>query len=418
MLHPELATMASIIDSEAQFDLRLDQVRVPQTLQLALKNSGVTTISSLAFAHGQPGQPISNEDFAAWVRQLDPGATVGGVSSLKRLLFESQTQLLAMLKEQVTNPDPVVARKVPQAEREARMVNLRTRLNGILIEGHGEPSHSLLDSACQMYDQNILRYIPLEKCFSRLTELAFSGKPHAKLLEIESSKVVVRDRDQEHEASVQSSYQALEACKRRGLALDFAGIMSFGAHDRYVQTLFNHLNRDPPTGYNRCSVSQLLAADRAAWSRLIETNTKPRPDAAGVLALDKELLEALKSYEVAFTLLPTVSKQPSKPQASASSSPPKQQPGAFGKAGRKGNNRFRPYNAKGKGKTKTKFDQRVPREIREAGGTASTPAGDPICFDYSLKKCKENVTDGRCRKGYHVCAICYGHHCMADRKKS
>ena len=185
-----------------------------------------------------------------------------------------------MLKEQVTNPDPVVARKVPQAEREARMVNLRTRLNGILIEGHGEPSHSLLDSACQMYDQNILRYIPLEKCFSRLTELAFSGKPHAKLLEIESSKVVIRDRDQEHEASVQSSYQALEACKRRGLALDFAGVMSFGAHDKYVQTLFNHLNRDPPTRYNRCSVSQLLAADRAAWSHLIETNTKQRPDAA------------------------------------------------------------------------------------------------------------------------------------------
>jgi hypothetical protein len=269
-----------------------------------------------------------------------------------------------------------------------------------------------------MYDQNILRYIPLEKCFSRLTELAFSGKPHAKLLEIESSKVVVRDRDQEHEASVQSSYQALEACKRRGLALDFAGVMSFGAHDKYVQTLFNHLNRDPPTRYNRCSVSQLLAADRAAWSHLIETNTKPRPDAAGVLALDKELLEALKSYEVAFTLLPTVSKQPLKPQAKASNSPPKQQPGAFGKSGRKGNNRFRPYGAKGKGKTKTKFDQRVPREIREAGGTASTPAGDLICFDYSLKKCKESVTDGRCRKGYHVCAICYGHHCMADHKKS
>ena len=165
-------------------------------------------------------------------------------------------------------------------------------------------------------------------------------------------------------------------------------------------------------------MSQLLAADRAAWSRLIETNTKPRPDAAGVLALDKELLEALKSYEVAFTLLPTASKQPAKPQASASSSPPKQQPGPFGKAGRKGNNRFRPYNAKGKGKTKTKFDQRVPREIREVGGTTSTPSGDPICFDYSLKKCKENVVDGRCRKGFHVCAICYGHHCMADHKKS
>ena len=180
--------MTSIVDSEAQFDLRLDQVKVPAPLQLALKNSGVTTISSLAYAHGHPGQPISNEDFTAWVRQLDPSATVGGVSSLKRLLFESQTHLLAMLKEQVTHPDPQVAKKVLQAEREAGMAHLRTRLNGVLIEGHSEPSHSLLDLTTQLYDQNILPYVPLEKCFSRLTELSFPGKAHAKQLEIESSK--------------------------------------------------------------------------------------------------------------------------------------------------------------------------------------------------------------------------------------
>ena len=71
-----------------------------------------------------------------------------------------------------------------------------------------------------------------------------------------------------------------------GLGLRWNHVI-YGAHDRYVQTLFNHLNRDPPSGYNRCSVSQLIAADRAAWSHLIETNVKPRPDAAGVLALDK-----------------------------------------------------------------------------------------------------------------------------------
>jgi hypothetical protein len=40
-----------------------------------------------------------------------------GQARLKRLLFESQTQLLAMLKEQVTNPEPTAARKVPQAEK-------------------------------------------------------------------------------------------------------------------------------------------------------------------------------------------------------------------------------------------------------------------------------------------------------------
>ena len=413
--------MTSIVDSEAQFDLRLDQVKVPSALKLALRNSGITTISTLAYAHWQPGQPISNDEFAGWVRQLDPGATVGGVAALKRLLFESQTQLLALLKEQVTNPDPVTARRVPQAEREARLENLRNRLTGVLIEGHSEPCYSLLDLATQMYDQNILKYVPLEKCFSRLTELSVSNKLQTKLLEVEASKIIVRDREHDHEAPVQSSYQALETLKRRGLAFDFAGIMSFSRHDRYVQLLFSHLNREPPAGYNRCSVSQLLAADRAAWSHLIEVNTKPRPDAAGVLALDSKLEESLKTYEVSFTLLPMVSKAPTKPTptaTTAASAAPKPAANPQGKGNRKGNNRFRPYPSKGRGKGKTRFEQRIPREIRDAGGTASTPTGEPICFDFSLKKCKEAVSDGRCRKGLHVCAICYGAHCMVDHKKA
>ena len=90
-------------------------------------------MSALAYAHGQPGQPIVADDFAAWVRRLEPGATIGAVASLKRLLFESQTQLLAMPKEQVTNPEPTTARKVPQAERDARLANPRSRLTGVLM---------------------------------------------------------------------------------------------------------------------------------------------------------------------------------------------------------------------------------------------------------------------------------------------
>ena len=411
------AAMTSIVDSEAQFDLRMDQVKLPEPLQRALRNAGVGTISALAYAHGQPAQPIVADEFQAWVRSLDPSATIGGVAALKRLLFESQTQLLAILKEQVMNPEPTVARKVPPAERESRLANLKTRLVGVLIEGHSEPSHALLDLATQLYDQNVLRFIPLEKCYSRLTELSFNNKPQSKLLEVESSKVVIRDKDSEFEASVQSSYQALEAFKRRGLALDFANVMSFTSHDKYVQLLFAHLNREPPAGYNRCSVSQLLAADKSAWCHLIEKNVKPRPDIAGTLELDTKLEEALKSYEVSFSLLPMIAKQAQKTATPAAAPSAKAQPLPSAKGNRKGINRYRPYAAKGKGKSKGKYDQRIPKEIRESGGTASTPDGDPICFDYSLKKCKEAVTDGR-RKGYHLCCICYGQHSMMDHKKS
>ena len=128
---------------------------------------------------------------------LGPGlcsllSRIGGQSALKRLLFESQTQLLAILKDQITNPESSSSRKVPQAERESRMAQLRNQLAGVVIEGHGEPSHTLLDLAAQMYEQNVIKYIPLEKCFSRLVELTSNPKTQSKQLEIESSKIVVR----------------------------------------------------------------------------------------------------------------------------------------------------------------------------------------------------------------------------------
>ena len=413
--------MVSIVDSEAQFNARLEQTRVPPEQRRALKASGITTIASYAYSFGQPGQPIDNDKFAEWVEGISPGSTVGAIAALKRLLFESQTQLLALLKEQVTAPDPAVPRKVPHAERESRLANLRARLVGVLVEGHSEPAHSLVDLACQIYEQNQLRYIPLEKCFSRLAELtATSGKPVSKQLEVESSKVILRDKETDIEVSVQSSYQALEAFKRRGLALDMAGIMTFQDHDRYVQKLFAHLNREPPAGFTRCSVSQVISADKLVWSKCIEVNIKPRPDPAGVLALDTELSSKLETYEVSFSLLPLPAKSNSsnsqnKPSSSSAQPSNKQQPAKGGKKGK----RFGPYPNQPKGKGKTKYEQRIPQAIRDAGGVANTPDGDPICFDFSLKRCHAKVADGaRCDKGHHVCAICFGMHSMSDHKKA
>eukprot|EP00435_Cladocopium_sp_Y103_P047005 s2541_g13.t1 len=344
--------MTSIVDPEAQFDLRLEQVNVPPPLRVAIKNAGINSIASLAYSHGQPGQPIVEEAFANWVRRLDPTVTVGGLASLKRLLLESQTQLLATLKDQITNPEAFSSKRVPQAEREARLANLRRRLNGVSTEGHSEPSHHLLDLASQMYDQNILKCVPLEKCYSRLTELTNSStKQQTKLLEVEAAKIVLKDKESELETNVQSSYQALEAMKRRGLAFDFAGIMSYTKHDRYVQSLFSHLNREPPSGYSRCSISQLIAADKAAWTHLIEQNIKPRPDAAAVLALDTKLEEALKTYEVSFVLLPLATKVQQKPQPAPKATAVPHQP----KGGKKGNNR------KEKEKERTSFFSVFPK---------------------------------------------------------
>ena len=113
------------------------------------------------------------------------------------------------------------------------------------------------------------------------------------------------------------------------------------------------------------------------------------------------LLDALKSYEVSFVLLPMISKQAPKSQPGGPSKGSPSNSGAPKGTG-KGAYRAKPYSTKGKGKTKGRNDQRVPQQIRDAGGTATTPDGQPICFDYSLRKCREQVTEGRCKKGHHV----------------
>ena len=57
----------------------------------------------------------------------------------------------------------------------------------------------------------------------------------------------------------------------------------------------------------------------------------------------------------------------------------------------------------------------IPKAIRDLGGVANLPSGEPICFDYSLHgdrcRCK---ADSCPRK--HVCAKCFGDHPLKDHK--
>ena len=63
------------------------------------------------------------------------------------------------------------------------------------------------------------------------------------------------------------------------------------------------MHRDPPPGFNRISVSQLIEADRKVFSRLIELDVKPRKASDGTFPMDDALMQALESYEVSFSLM-------------------------------------------------------------------------------------------------------------------
>ena len=402
-----ITAMASLIDSQAQFTQRCKEIGLSVNIENRLKAAGISSLGVLAYSHGQPGQALNEDSFRAWLRaDIDPAIGLADSALVKRLLFEAHTLVLAALKEQVTAPEAAAAKKVPASEREAKMQNLRGLLTGLNIEGPTEPGHSLLDSCAQMFHLNEIRYLPPEKCVSRLHEVTHAKSP-LKQLEIESDKLVLKEHQEVPSETAHSGLQVKEALERRGLGLVFADLITHASYTRYISALFAHLHRDPPAGYSRCSVSQLVSADRAVWSKLIEDGIKPKRDTHGVLPLDTALTRALESYQVSFALLPL-------PQAKKPN--PKND---------KDKDKDRVYNVwdkrhkggKGKGKGKGSKGQKLPYGIVKLGGTGRTPDGENLCFKYNLEGCEDAADGATCPKGKHVCAKCFGTHGIKDHSK-
>ena len=388
--------MASLIESEAQFLQRMKDLRVSEGMQKKIIDAGFSTFGVLAYGHGQPGQSIVDSQFEAWVsNHLDSAASLADISCVKRLLFESQTLVLASLKEQVTGlSSETSVKKLPSAERETRLSVVKKQLTGLLIEGALESAHCLLDLCASIHQHNEVRYIPPEKCVSRVHEI-MNQKTPTKQLDIASDTLIIKEHKEVPDAIAHSAMQIHEAFVRRGIALLCADVIDHGKYTGYISTLFNHMHREPPAGYNRCTVTQIVAADRAVWQKLLEDNIKPRRQADGTLPLDEALQKALESYEVSFCLLPLQGKKEPKKN-------PLKNKGETEVIKKVKGDKIKPGKGKGKGRT--------PEAIMKLGGVSKNPSGENLCFAYNIGGCQDAADGAKCRRGLHVCAKCFGLH--------
>ena len=398
--------MASLLDSEAQFIQRTLDLKFSDELKKSLKRSKLERFGTYAYAHGQPGQNIVDADFEAWFTgNVMTNASLADIAGAKRLLFESQTMVLAALEDQVKTTDHSVIKKIPVAERETKMKEIKKKLCGLLIEGPMEPAHCLLDAVASMSHHNEVRYVAPERCISRTFEVLNQKSP-MKQVDVSAEQLVVKEKAEVPDMSVTSALQVQEAFQRRGIALVFADLIQHNSYTRYLSALFGHLHRDPPPGYSRCTVSQLVSADKLVWQILIEEGVRPKRDEAGVLSLDKRMLEVLESYRVSFSMLPLLAKKDTG-NGSPTKKPKPAQPG--GKGSPPGVNK--PWLKSKGGKKGAKSKQRVPAHIFKLGGTAANPEGEPICFGYNSEGGCADAADGaRCRRGLHVCSKCYATH--------
>jgi hypothetical protein len=174
----------------------------------------------------------------------------------------------------VDRSEDSLPRKIPFAERQTRMEALKNALLGISVTGEHEPAHSLLDRACAIYETNSLKYLDLASCVSRALEV--QGTTKNRELTLERGSLVMKNTDDKLQSATDSEIKVHYAMVRRGLTMQFAKLMSYAQHALWETFLFEALHRDPPPGYGRPTLAQLLQCDRAAFSRLASTLSSVR----------------------------------------------------------------------------------------------------------------------------------------------
>ena len=226
------SVMASIVDSEAHFEQRLQELGLSDAVMSSLKTGGIKCLSRLAFSLGQPNQPIANDEVATFLRGLtgrDP--TIQENSAIKRLAFEAQTYVVAVLRQGLEQHEEGAPRKVSHAERTTRMAALQASLSGVFITGELDPAHVLLDKATAMFDQNVVKYLEPAACISRAFEI--QGRKETKELSLEKGSLVLKNQSDKLMSATDTELKMHYAMQRRALAMQFAGLMSFAQHNEW-----------------------------------------------------------------------------------------------------------------------------------------------------------------------------------------
>ena len=327
--------------------------------------------------------------------------------------------MLGQLRELVSDPNAASSRKLPAVEREHRMQQLKARLQGVVVERQLDPSHELLETMMQQKESNQLCYVQLERLTSREWEIT-TGKAK-KQLSLDSEKLIIKEKSDVPDQYHSSELQAFEALRRRGIAMCFADMISWEAHERYLQQLTSHLRADPPQNYLRPTLQQVLKADRQVFLYLVRIGVDLKRLPNNTLDLDTKIFEALHSYEVGFHVLPL-------PKTAAKTETPSNHT-SYGPAhGGKGNQwqspRPQPYKGKGgqsgaKGKNKGGKGV-LPKFLLGRDNTNMDLHGRRLCFNFQVGKCSDAPDGGECARGWHLCCRrgCFAPHAEKDHDGS
>eukprot|EP00435_Cladocopium_sp_Y103_P017156 s916_g4.t1 len=285
----------NLTDSVAALDRQAAQLGLHNEYVTGLKAAGLNTLGKLAFACGQPGTPATEANIRTLLQDAAPSRaiTVGDLATMRRLIFEAQTSVIAQSRALADPAADPSTHKLPQAERMARITDQRTRLTGLNLEGPMEVAYGVYDLVSGMMQADALRYLHPSKCITRMQEITMTKPPKELRLDATGQGIMVKDVQGEQQCSVSTELDVMEAMTRRSLAFDVVGLINYEIFQKWIHHLFQVMRQAAPPGFKQPNITQLLRADRQAFVRLQELTRegiKPKPD--GTRPLD-DLVEKL-----------------------------------------------------------------------------------------------------------------------------
>ena len=123
------AMSSASLDSEASFEDRCKKIGISDDLLKSLVAAGYNTFGKVSFAAASTPQNLTDAAVDDWLKSVvNPLPSAFQVACVRRLLYESQLMHVADLKSRVEGPSEDKVRKLPVAERNARIEEQHKRL--------------------------------------------------------------------------------------------------------------------------------------------------------------------------------------------------------------------------------------------------------------------------------------------------
>ena len=325
------------------------------------------------------------------------------------------------------------ATRLTPLDRASRTQALRDRISGFELAGPSQPSQKLTDRFSAMLTKGLVTYVQWEHCTSRGAEVL--QEPSVKSLQISADGLALQPMEKDATVEVQDQFSWDYALRRRALACDISGLMTFESMNLWHESLKAAMLQPPPPGYRKVSWQQLRAADQALFQAVAlecESGTRA-PNGSEMTAFETSWRTQMFSAEVRAFLVPL----PSQPASSSSSA------GAASKdeiqklknrlanteqALKRRRSEVEAAAPKGGGKGNEKGKKgRAARRGAATGKAAAPPEfdglpseymGKRICYSYNVSACPLAKAGEHCFKGQHICPKCFGKHPLMECPRS